>query len=262
LTVQDDSIAAAWAAACLAAFVCWGPVCAAVVAGMGMFFGKIFLALAFVGLWIASPKERWRITGIATFFVSGLLFFLLWRDHGLAYAQYVYMPYMGASIYGVVSILVSDFDVFLARNISGLATMLGVGGFVWLASRRRLSFVSAVTALHFLFLMTYFGAMPEYYAWFLPFLIVTLWSCCRRGLWSAFACGWLSTAFAYSYKVLYGMNSRFPGGKLALKQWYDDRIGIDLLGPQIAVALAAVLCTLLYAWFLLTSDPSRPAQQV
>ena len=52
------------------------------------------------------------------------------------------------------------------------------------------------------------------------------------------------------------------GGKLALKQWYDDRIGIDLLGPQIAVALAAVFCTLLYAWFLLMSDPSRPKQPV
>jgi hypothetical protein len=221
-----------------------------------MFFGKIFLALALVGLWIASPGSRWRITGIAALFIGGLFLFLLWRDHGLSYAQYVYAPYMGASIYGVVSVLVADFDVFLARDVSALATLVGIGAFVWAACRLRLSFISSVTGLHFLFLVTYFGAMPEYYAWFLPFLIVTLWSCCRRRLWSAFVCGWLSTAFAYGYKLLYGMNSRFPGGKLALKQWYDERIGIDLFGPQIGVALAAIGCTLLFALLVLITDPN------
>jgi hypothetical protein len=256
VTVQDDSIAAAWAAACLATFVCCGPVCAALVAGLGIFFGKIFIALALVGLWIASPGRRWQITGISAGILGGLLAFLLWRDRGISYAQYVYAPYMGASIYGIVSLLVSEFDVFIARNVSALATLMGTGGFVWLACRRRLSFISAVTGLHFLFLVTYFGAMPEYYVWFLPFLIVTLWSCCRRRLWSALAVGWLSTALAYGYKLLYGLNSRFPGGKVALKQWYDERIGIDLLGAQIGVALAAVLCTILFALLVLLADPN------
>ena len=259
VTVQDDSIAAAWAAACLFSFVCCGPVCAAIVAGLGMFFGKIFLGLAIVGLWIASPGSRWRIAGIGVAFGACLLAFLLWRDQGLSYAQYVYAPYMGASIYGIVSSLASDFDAYFARNVSAVATVLGLGGFVWMACRLQLSLASAVVGLHFLFLVTYFGAMPEYYAWFLPFLVVSLWTCCRQKQWCTFMFGWLATALAYGYKLLYGLNSQFPGGKVNLKQWYDERIGIDLFGPQIAVALAAVLCTFLFAYSMLISKSSRSA---
>ena len=83
LTVQDDCIAAAWSGLTLAACVCLGPIAGAAVAGLGVFCGKIFLGLAFLGIWIASPGSRWRISAVAALFVAALLAFVLWRDGSL-----------------------------------------------------------------------------------------------------------------------------------------------------------------------------------
>jgi hypothetical protein len=262
LTVQDDCIAAAWCGLCLAACVWLGPVAGAVAAGLGIFFGKLFLGLAFLGIWIAFPPARWRVSAVGAMFVAALLAFVLWRDGNLSYSEYVYSPHMGASPYGVALLLGLDFDLFAARNLSALLTAAAFIGFTVIAIRRRLSVFSAVTGLHTTFLVTYFGAMPEYYVWFLPFLIVTLWCCARRRYWGTLALGWLSSFLAYAYKVVYGFNSRFPGGKQSLKQWFDAQIGIDLLGLQIAIAMAAVLTTLLFAICVLFFDPSRRLEAV
>jgi hypothetical protein len=257
LTVQDDCIAAAWSGLCLASCVWFGPIAGTVVAGLGVFFGKLFLGLAFLGIWIASPGSRWRVTGVAVSFIAALVALVLWRDRGFSHTGYVYSPHLGASPYGIALLLGAQFDVFSMRNLSAAIMAAAFGAFTVLAVRRRLSLYSAVTALHAVFLVTYFGAMPEYYVWFLPFLIVTLWCCVRLQQWGTFAMGWLSSFFAYAYKVVFGLNSRFPGRKAGLKEWFDAHIGIDLLGPQIAVGVAAVLATVAFAVLLLMFDPSQ-----
>lgn len=259
LTGQDDSIAAAWAAVCLAAWVTLGPIACAIAAGMGMFFGKIFIVLAFLALWVATPGRRTQIAAIGFAFVAGLFALLVWRDRGLSYAQYVYGPYMGASVYGIVWLLAGEFNLITARNISAVLTILACLSFVAITLRRRVSFPSAVTSLHLIFLMTYFGAMPDYYGWFLPFLVVTLWACYRDRLWTTFAAGWLSTFLAYGYKVLYGLNPQFPG-KPGLKAWSVENIPFDIGPIQIACAIAAVICTVLFALNVLFLDPGNRGQ--
>jgi hypothetical protein len=257
LTVQDDCIAAAWSGLTLAACVCLGPIAGAAVAGLGVFCGKIFLGLAFLGIWIASPGSRWRISAVAALFVAALLAFVLWRDGSLSYTRYVYSPHMGASPYGIALLLGAKFDVFAARNLSAALTAAAFAAFTLIAIRRRLSLFAAVTGLHAIFLVTYFGAMPEYYVWFLPFLLVTLWCCSRQRYWGTFAMGWLSSFFAYAYKVVYGFNSQFPGGKQSLKQWFDSTIGVSLQVPQVVVGVAAISATFLFAALVLFFDPSK-----
>jgi hypothetical protein len=259
ITVQDDSVAAGWAGLSLAAYMWFGPLAAAVAAGFGMFFGKVFLALAFLGLWIATPGRRWQIAAVGGAFVAGLFTFLLWRDREFLYSQYVYQPYLGASIYSLVWLAVGEFDILVARNISLVATVSGFVAFTWIAVRRQLSLISAVTGLHALFLMTYFGAMPEYYVWFLPFLVATLWAAYRRRLWATFTVGWLSTFFAYAYKVFYGINPRYEGRKPGLKEWVAENIPFDIHALQIAVGIAAVFCTVAFAILVLLRDPTRQA---
>jgi hypothetical protein len=260
LTVQDDSVAAAWGGLILLAYVWRGPVVGAIAAGCGMFFGKILLGLALLALWIASPGRRFQVAAVGAAFLGILLGFLFWRDGGLVYSEYVYIPYMGASVYGLVWMLASEFDLLAARDLSAIVTMLAFGAFTWIGVRRRLSIFSAVTAVHSLFLMTYFGAMPDYYAWFFPFLVVTLWACCQRGYWGTFAVGWLSSFFAYGYKVAYGLNSHFPSDtKPALKTWAAENIPFNINVVQIATGFAAVICTLLFAALVLYLDPTKPA---
>ncbi len=257
VTVQDDTIAAAWGGACLAAFLCLGPLAGAVAAGFGMFFGKIFFALAFLALWTSTPGLRTRLAGIGAGFVLGLLAFLLWRDGGFAYSEYVYPPYVGASPYGIAWLIGGKFDLFAIRNLSAVVSTVAIALFTYVAARRRTSFVSAITALHSLFLVTYFGAMPEYYVWFLPFVVFTLWACLRQGLWGTFCIGWLTTFFAYGYKLLYGMNERFQGTKETLKHWAANNIPFNIEWLLIAVGICAVLCTLFFAISVLVRDPAK-----
>ena len=138
-----------------------------------------------------------------------------------------------------------------------MVTALALMGFTWIGVRRGLSVISAVTAVHALFLVTYFGTMPDYYAWFLPFLVVTLWACCQRRLWSTFALGWLTTFFAYGYKAIIGLNSQFPGNKPGLKAWAAENIPFDLNTIQIAIGIAAVVCTALFVVCILIHDPTK-----
>jgi hypothetical protein len=262
LTGQDDTFAAAWSGVWLAACIWLGPVVGAVAAGAGMFFGKIFIALAFLALWIVTPNRRWSIALVGSTFVGALFAFLLWRDGDFLYSDYVYAPYMGASVYGVVWLVAGEFDLYAARDLSALLTGLVLLGFTWVASRRRLSLPTTVTALHMLFLTTYFGAMPDYYAWFLPFLVVTLWSCYRQRHWATLAVGWSSTFFAYGYKVLYGLNSRFQHNKPGRMAWIENHIHIDIEPFQIAIGIAAVVCTVLFAGLLLLHDPTKRPQPI
>jgi hypothetical protein len=257
LTSQDDSVAAAWSGLCLVAWATLGPVAAAYVAGLGVFFGKALLALAFQALWIGEPGRRVVIVAIGAAFLGALAGLLLWRDGGFqAYSAYVYGPHMGASICGILTLLGVDYDLHAARNVTAVVTLLALAGFTWIAVRRRLSTISAVTAIHSLFLFTYFGAMPDYYAWFFPFLIVTLWTCWQKRLWGTFAAGWLSSFFAYGYKVVYGLNTRFPTNKPNLRAWAAQHVTFDMDILQLAIAVAAVVCTLLFAICVTWRDPT------
>jgi hypothetical protein len=258
LTSQDDSIAAAWSGLCLIAWATFGPVAAAFVAGLGVFFGKVLLALAFLALWIGEPRRRFAISVIGAAYLAALAGLVLWRDRGFqAFGAYVYGPHMGANICGILTLLGVDYDLHAARNVTGVITVLALAGFTWIAARRRLSTPSAVTAIHSLFLFTYFGAMPDYYVWFLPFLIVVLWTCSQQGLWTTFAAGWLSSFFAYGYKVVYGINSRFPSNKPRLRAWAAEHVPFDMDVLQLVIAIAAVVCTLLFAVCVTWRDPAR-----
>lgn len=262
IMTQDDSVSAAWAGIALWACVAAGPIAGTLATGAGMFFAKPFLAVTIGGIWIGYPKARRAVTvcGVSL----GLLFlaFLWWRDGNFELLkQFIVRPFMGASPYGIWWMLFGEFSERPVRNLATFLTAASIAAFAAVAVRRRLSVWSAVVGLYCLFFTFFYGVMPEYEMWYLPFLLVVLWQCAQRGQWGTFACGWLHSFFGFGYKVAYGFNPRFANsGKPGIKTWYLEHIGWDVQGFQIALALATIACSAVMAVLLLARDPFEPVE--
>lgn len=256
---QDDAIAALWSALSLAACVYGTPVAATVVTGLGVFFAKPFLAITFLAIWLVSRGRRRQVALVAGGFVLAYLGLMLWRDGGqLPTKTYIVGPYMGPSPYGIIWMIFGRFNTWLVRDIANVITFTAMALTAIIALRRKTSLVSTSVALYSVFFSSFYGIMPEYEFWCLPFVLLLLWTCRRTAAWGVFWLAWLHSFFGYAYKVVYGLNPNFPEtDKPGLKAWYLEHIGIDVHGLQIALAVATVICSVWLAVELLRRDPCR-----
>ncbi len=129
---QDDCVSALWSGLALLACVYSRPVVATVIVGLGIFFAKPFLAITFLAIWICSPGERLRVGVIATTFVAALLGFYLWRDGTLPFGEYMVVPYMGASPYGIAWLLLGSIEkpwMWWIKDFAAVVTAAALGTF-------------------------------------------------------------------------------------------------------------------------------------
>ncbi len=257
IMAQDDSIAAFWSGICLLAVIYLGAIPAVIAAGLGILFGKTFLAIAMLGIWIGSPGRRWQVAAWSGSLILAFFAFLLWRDGELLYRAYSVDPIMGATPYGIATLLGWPPSIRDIKVESAMLILTSMTAFGYFAVRQRLSTVAATCGLFSLFLTFYFGTVPEYEMWYLPLIIVTLWVSIVQRRWGLFAAGWLHSFFGYGYKVAYGFNDRFAAsGKPALKEWYYLHIGLDVQWLQILLGVATIACSLTFAILLLRKSPS------
>jgi hypothetical protein len=254
---QEDTAAALWSAAALAAFVWVGPLPAMLVAGAGLFTAKLFFVLLMLGIWLSAGGRSTRVAMAGVACVAAFGFFLLarWLASGFLYPEYHYnsmsnSPSVWALYYLLVKPLQFDDPIRPYVKVVAAGGMVGFAIAAWITRDRRLPVWSTVVAAHCVFFASFIGVHPEHYQWFLPFLIVFAWDAMRQRRWFTLFLAILITYLGYAYKMVYGLRGP-PGpagtGKQAMRDLFERFIGINLSWLQLALIFITLGTLLLLA---------------
>ncbi|GIW75875.1 MAG: hypothetical protein KatS3mg104_0938 [Phycisphaerae bacterium] len=222
---QEDSISALWTSFALVALIRGRPSLSALFGGIGLYTHKLFALLLSLGIWSSCVGARWKIvltTGAVT--ASFTTFLLLrWNLTGVSPASYEYNAiYNSPSPWALIERLTGPFGFQRLQYVVLGCTLLILG----LVARRLLykpvTPDAAVVAVHTTFFVTFLGVQPEHHQWCMPFMVYFAWRCWLRNDWLSFLLAWSYSAWAYGYKIAYGLQARASAsedGKIVFRQW-------------------------------------------
>lgn len=222
---QEDSIAALWTSLALVALVRGHPTLSALFGGIGLYTHKLFALLLSLGIWTSCVGARWKIvltTGAVT--ASFIIFLLLrWKVAGVSITSYEYNAvYNSPSPWALIERLTGSIGFQRLRFVVLGCTLLALGLLALRLLRKPVTPDASVVAVHTAFFVMFLGIQPEHHQWFMPFLIYFAWrSWLKKDLWS-FALAWSYSAWAYGYKIAYGLQTRASAsaeGKMFFRQW-------------------------------------------
>ena len=264
---QEDTAAAMWSAAALAAFVYLGPLTAMIVAGAGLFTSKMFFVVLMLGIWLAAPRGQQRrvaLAGAGSVVAFGLFLLARWKATGVVYPDYHYnamsnSPSIWAAYYLLIDPIKFDDPIRPYVKLVVATAMIVFTCAAWLR-RGKLTVWGAVVASHAVFFASFIGIHPEHYLWFLPFLIVFAWDAYRRGRVLLFVLATGLTYLTYAYKVVYGLRGP-PGftasGKQSIRNFFEQYAGFDLYWIQ-----TALVFVILGSLLLLAREALKPGTSV
>lgn len=240
---QEDSIGALWTSFALVALITGHPSLSALFGGIGLYTHKLFALLLSLGIWSSCTGARWKIiltTGAVT--ASFIMFLLLrWKLSGVMLTAYEYNAIFNSpSPWALIERLTGSIGFEDLRFVVLGSTLLLLGLVVFRLLYKPVTAEASVVAVHATFFVIFLGIQPEHHLWFMPFLIYFAWRCWLRNDWWSFILAWSYSAWAYGYKISYGLQARVSAsaeGKELFRQWTG---GLSHFLPELQFAFHVI----------------------